>query len=90
MGNDKADELARKGSEDGCIGPEPTIGLAANVIASLLKGKAEVEHQKVWEQLQSCRQAKEFLVGCDMKKQKWKLEELLLQIKLTGSRNVKV
>jgi len=30
----------------------------------LLKQKTEEEHQRAWNGLQTCRQAKEFLVGC--------------------------
>jgi ribonuclease HI len=72
-GNEKADELARKGSEKGALGPEPTIGLHAGSVKALLKRKTEEEHQKAWEGLQTCRQAKEFLVGCKLSTTKYLL-----------------
>lgn len=45
LDNEKTDESARKGSEAGCVGPEPTIELASSAIASLLKRRAEEKHQ---------------------------------------------
>lgn len=52
-GNEKADELARRGSQMGLIGPEPTIGVHAKFVANLLKRKTEEEHQRAWDGLQA-------------------------------------
>ena len=63
QGNEKADELARKGSETDFVGPEPAMGLHANTMVRLLKREAEEGHQLAWNKIQSCRQAKEFSEG---------------------------
>lgn len=61
---EKADELARKGSKARVVGPKPTIGIHADFVKVLLKQGAAEEHQIVWEEIRTCIQAKEFLVGC--------------------------
>lgn len=65
-GNEKADELARKGSGTPFIGPEPVIGVNSSTMVKLLKHEVEKEHQKFENGPTSCRQAKEFLEGCNL------------------------
>jgi len=55
------------------VGPEPTIGINASTIANLLRRRAEEKHQKAWDELRGCRQAKEFLAGCDQRTTKYLL-----------------
>jgi len=62
LGNELADELAREGSSSKFVGPEPAVGRHAGSIK-----EAANCHRRQWEVLDSCRQAKEFLKGCDSK-----------------------
>ena len=66
-GNEKADELARNGSNSKFVGPEPAVARYAGLVKSLVKNETKRLHQERWETLPSCRQAKEFLVGCNAK-----------------------
>jgi len=73
-GNEKADELARRGSSSQFIGPEPAVGRYAGLVRSLVKGETERKHQQRWDVLPSCRQAKEFLEGCKARTTKFLLK----------------
>ena len=73
LGNEKADELARKGSTTDFIGPEPALGVHSGAMVRLLKREAEEEHQRTWNGLKNCRQAKEFLAGCSLQTTKYLL-----------------
>ena len=66
-GNERADELARNGSSVGFVGAEPAVGRYAGLIKALVRRETENMHQNRWEALDSCRQSKEFLVGCSKK-----------------------
>ena len=65
LGNEKADELARKGSSSRFTGAEPAVGVYAGLMRSLVRRKTTQMHQKRWDELTNCRQAKEFLAGCN-------------------------
>jgi len=73
LGNEKADELARSGSSAKFIGAEPAVGRYAGLIRTLVRKETERNHQNRWEALTSCRQSKEFLVGCNKKNTKFLL-----------------
>jgi len=59
--NETADELARRGSETAFMGPQPALGVRAGLKTGLIKWRTRGSHQRFWERLDSCRQAKEFL-----------------------------
>jgi len=67
LGNELADELAREASGSKFVGPEPAGGRHAGSIKVQVKMETANCHQRRWEVLDSCRQAKEFLKGCDSK-----------------------
>jgi ribonuclease HI len=66
-GNEKADVLARAGSNADFVGPEPALGGHAKLVSEAIKRRTRKEHQRRWDRLESCRQAKEFLVGCNLR-----------------------
>ena len=72
-GNEKADELARIGSSTKFIGPEPVLGNHAGLVKGLVKRETGREHQRTWDDLQTCRQAKEFLEGRNLRTTKFLL-----------------
>ncbi len=58
-GNEKADELAKKGAETRTMGPEPFLPLArANVRAEIEKW-AQEQHKQTWNSRIDCRQTQE-------------------------------
>ena len=69
-GNEKADELARIGSNTKFIGPQPAIGRYTGLIKTLIRDKTSQSHQNRWDSILTCRQSKEFLVGCNAKNTK--------------------
>jgi len=73
LGNERADELARNGSSSEFIGPEPAVGRYAGLIKFLVKERTKNSHQSRWDALTTCRQSKEFLVGCKAKNTKFLL-----------------
>src|SRR5262249_15681856 len=66
-GNERADELARAGSSTKFTGPEPVLGCCSSTITQVVKRETERLHQAFWNDLGTCRQAKEFLEGCNAK-----------------------
>lgn len=72
-GNEMADKLARQGSKASYIGPEPRLSTCAGLMSSLIKQKVREEHQLMWDVLETCRQAKELLSGCNMQNTKFLL-----------------
>ena len=73
MGNEKADELARKGSSADFIGAEPAVARHASLMRTLVISETGKKHQERWEALTNCRQSKEFLQGCNSKNTKFLL-----------------
>lgn len=45
LGNEKADELARKGSSSEFVGPEAAVGRYVDLVRSLVKSETEENHQ---------------------------------------------
>lgn len=66
-GNEKADELARKGSETKFIGPEPVVGVPPHKARVVVGTNTLLKHNLLWDNLQTCRQSKEFIVGSNRK-----------------------
>lgn len=58
LGNEIADELARKGSETPLIGPEPALGISRSYRRTTIQTRMNNLHTLKWESLDTCRQAK--------------------------------
>ena len=57
-GNERADACAKKGALDSPIGPEPFLPLASSTVCQMLQEWSLLEHKKIWESTDSCRQTK--------------------------------
>jgi len=66
-GNEQADQLAKAASFKRYAGPEPVLPVPTSVVQSRLQGWTLRETQTRWQDLKSCRQAKETI---DVAKQK--------------------
>jgi ribonuclease HI len=60
-GNEKADELARKGSETKFCGPEPFLPLSPSVVRRNTKEWALSAHSRYWTAISGCRQSKQWI-----------------------------
>lgn len=60
-GNLKADKLAKKAREEPFIGPEPSCGIAYEVIKQEARNKLRSEHEKSWSLTPGLSQSKTFL-----------------------------
>lgn len=67
-GNERADELARRGAETHFIGPEPFCGLAASTIKANFRKEEEKERSGYWKQIPGLRQAKILLGDYDRRR----------------------
>ncbi|KAG7307057.1 hypothetical protein JYU34_007191 [Plutella xylostella] len=61
LGNDAADELARKGSDTAPIGPEPIVPIPFNQIRSWLRSRTTECHTNLWSNSAECKQTKAFV-----------------------------
>ncbi|KAJ8909669.1 hypothetical protein NQ315_008899 [Exocentrus adspersus] len=50
-GNEKADELARKGSSASYIGPEPAVGVSKTMVRSQVKEWVNAQHKEYWNNI---------------------------------------
>ena len=60
-GNEKADNLAREGSNTAFIGPEPVTGLPYSTQRSIIRNFYAKKHKLEWVKLNSCRHSKNFI-----------------------------
>lgn len=65
-GNEEADRLARRGSEETLFGPEPFCGIGMNTIRKELRSEEEREKIKHWNNLPGMRQSKTLLGGYNL------------------------
>jgi hypothetical protein len=65
IGNEKADELARRGSTNYFVGPEPFMGFSQGTIISAFKAYAKTKHQHEWRNAAGLRHSKLFIEGVD-------------------------
>lgn len=82
-GNEKADELARRGSEMKMCGPEPGVPLSVSRIKGRIHEMVMAESQKHWKGTPGMRHSKACLSNA---KDKWTRE--LLALSRTGARSV--
>ena len=69
-GNEKADFLARQGSDGHFIGPEPFCGISNSVLKMEFIKYEKKAIQSHWIETQSLRQSKEFITPCNQKSKK--------------------
>jgi len=74
-GNEQADQLAKAASFKCYVGPEPVLPVPTNVVQSQLQARTLRETQTRWQDLKSCRQAKETIDGLN---HQWTKEMLRL------------
>ena len=68
LGNEVADDLAKAGAMAKFVGPEPAVGVSPAVVLSSIRGISTSKHDRHWQELDSCRQAKEFGIVRNPKK----------------------
>ena len=74
-GNEKADELARKGTENTFCGPEPCVALTKDTINAALEGYKKWRHMSEWRSRIGLKHSKEFLGNCSINHNKiWRLK----------------
>lgn len=69
-GNEEADRLARRGSADSAVGPEPVIGLPYSTAMALLKGEMLRKAGEIWRACNGMRQAKLLMRAWEPRKAK--------------------
>ena len=69
-GNDKADELAKKGASTHPLAPEPQCGISLALVKSQLEESKSRSHRKAWSDVRMQKQSKAFLKGPDPKRTK--------------------
>jgi hypothetical protein len=62
-GNETADQLARTGSENPFIGPEPACGISTGAAKKAIRDWINRKHKKHWESTTGLKQAKGFISG---------------------------
>jgi hypothetical protein len=62
-GNETADQLARTGSENPYIGPEPACGISIGAAKKAVRDWTDRNHKKYWESTTGLREAKGFISG---------------------------
>jgi ribonuclease HI len=62
-GNETADRLAKIGSEQVFIGPEPACGISMGVAIKAIRDWTTMSHEKYWKSLTELRQAKGLIRG---------------------------
>ncbi|KAJ8933299.1 hypothetical protein NQ318_010615 [Aromia moschata] len=60
-GNEKADELARNGSSEDYIGPEPALGVAKTVIRGHINEWVKQQHKEYWRKMPRQIHGKKFI-----------------------------
>jgi hypothetical protein len=58
VGNEKADQLARTGSEHPFIGPEPACGISIGIAKKAVRDWTKRNHKNYWESVTGLKQAK--------------------------------
>ncbi|KAJ8982792.1 hypothetical protein NQ317_018493 [Molorchus minor] len=70
-GNEKADELARLGSEGRCLGPSSYLGITKQQVTAALNDWAYCTSKEHWRLSRGCRQARDFVTGPDPARSIW-------------------
>jgi hypothetical protein len=67
-GNETADQLTRQGSSHPPIGPQPALGISAEVARGVIRDWTRRKHEEQWQSTRGQRQAKGFLKRPSAKK----------------------
>jgi hypothetical protein len=67
-GNETADQLAKIGSEQSFIGPEPACGISMGVVIRAIRDWANMSRERYWKSLTELRQAKGLIRGPSAKR----------------------
>lgn len=73
-GNEKADELARQGSEKLPVGPEPVLPLTNSTLKVQIKKLTHEKQLRRWVNLSSCRQTKNIITNPSDKLARYSLQ----------------
>ena len=60
-GNEMADQIARHGSSNPLIGPEPALGRSAKIAREVIRGWTNKKHEEYWQSIHEQKQPKGFL-----------------------------
>jgi len=60
-GNEIADSLAKQAATTDFTGPEPVLGLSVTTVSNTVRQWSVQEQNKKWNNIQSCRQARQLL-----------------------------
>ena len=63
MGNERADELAKKGADTPFTGPEPVRGLPYSVVKRAIRDWMEWKHIECWNSVKDCKHSKALMEG---------------------------
>jgi len=58
LGNERADELAKKGADTPFTGPEPILGLPYKVVKRAIRDWMERKHTECWKAGKDCKYSK--------------------------------
>lgn len=85
-GNEKADCLARKGSETPFCGPIPALGLTYSTQRSIIRNFYFTQHRKLWKSITTCNHSKTMYDGPSEKNTKFLLNKSRQDLRLiTGA-----
>jgi Ribonuclease HI len=63
LGNERADELAKKGANTPFTGPEPILGLLYSVVKRAIGDWMERKHIECWKSGKECKHSKALMEG---------------------------
>ena len=63
QGNEKADQLAKKGAETSFIGPEPVVGVSIRTAKTTVKTWIKDRHQSRWKTYPGQKLARKLVLG---------------------------
>jgi Ribonuclease HI len=63
LGNERADELAKKGADTRFTGPEPVLGLPYSMVIRAIGDRMERKHTECWNSGKDCKHSKTLMEG---------------------------
>ena len=82
IGNEKADEIAKRGATKTFFGPEPFAGISRTTVKNHLKTLLREDHCKYWCLRNGLNHSKKFIAGIDSNRSKYLLSLRKKQIRL--------
>ena len=92
-GNEKADELAREGSNKKLIGPEPAFGITYASQRQLIRDTFTRRHDELWKRLDNRKHCKNFIVRSNKRTTNFLLNKSRIELRsiiglITGHRKL--